>query len=88
MRCPNCSDQMQITQRYDIEIDFCSSCKGMWLDRGEIDKIIKIQSRYDGEEYNRNYHRKSEYDDDDDYDDDKYYYNRRRKRGGFLGDLF
>ena len=75
-------------QRYDIEIDFCSSCKGVWLDRGEIDKIVKIQSRYEGEEYNRNHYRKSEYDDDDDYDDDKYYYNRRRKRGGLLGDLF
>jgi hypothetical protein len=79
---------MQLMQRYDIEIDFCPSCKGVWLDRGEIDKIVKIQNRYDDEEYDRNHHRKSEYDDDDDYDDDKYYYNRRRKNGGLLGDLF
>ncbi len=88
MRCQNCSNQMQLMQRYDIEIDFCPSCKGVWLDRGEIDKIVKIQNRYDDEEYDRNHHRKSEYDDDDDYDDDKYYYNRRRKNGGLLGDLF
>jgi Zn-finger nucleic acid-binding protein len=60
----------------------------VWLDRGEIDKLVKIQSRYENEEYNRNHYRKSEYDDDDDYDDDKYYYSRRRKRGGFLGNLF
>jgi uncharacterized protein len=79
---------MQIMQRYDIDIDFCSSCNGVWLDRGEIDKLVKIQSRYENEEYNRNHYRKSEYDDDDDYDDDKYYYSRRRKRGGFLGNLF
>jgi uncharacterized protein len=79
---------MQIMQRYDIDIDFCSSCKGVWLDRGEIDKLVKIQSRYENEEYNRNHYRKSEYDDDDDYDDDKYYYSRRRKRGGFLGNSF
>jgi uncharacterized protein len=88
MQCPNCSHQMQIMQRYDIDINFCSSCKGVWLDRGEIDKLVKIQSRYENEEYNRNHYRKSEYDDDDDYDDDKYYYSRRRKRGGFLGNLF
>jgi Zn-finger nucleic acid-binding protein len=74
---------MQIMQRYNIDIDFCSSCKGMWLDRGEIDKIVKIQSRYECEEYSGNHYRKSEYDDDD-YDN-KYYYSRRRKRGGFLG---
>ena len=78
---------MQIIQRYNIDIDFCSSCKGVWLDRGEIDKLVKIQNRYGDEEYNRSHYRKSKYDDDDDYDDDKYYYNRLRKRG-FLGDLF
>ena len=89
MQCPNCSDQMQIMQKYNIDIDFCSSCKGVWLDRGEIDKLAKIQSRYEDEEYNRNHYRKSEYDDEeDDYDDDKYYYSKRRKRGGFLGNLF
>ena len=80
---------MQIMQKYNIDIDFCSSCKGVWLDRGEIDKLAIIQSRYEDEEYNRNHYRKSEYDDDeDDYDDDKYYYSKRRKRGGFLGNLF
>jgi Zn-finger nucleic acid-binding protein len=53
--------------RYNIDIDFCSSCKGVWLDWGEIDKLVKIQSWYEDEEYNRNHYRKSEY--DDDYDD-------------------
>jgi uncharacterized protein len=74
-------------QRYQVDIDFCPSCKGVWLDGGEIDKISKIQSRYEDEEDNRNYYRNREYDDDD-YDDDKHYYSRRRKRGGFLGELF
>jgi hypothetical protein len=34
-------------ERYDV--DYCPSCKGVWLDRGEIDKIAKIQSNYDDE---------------------------------------
>jgi Zn-finger nucleic acid-binding protein len=67
---------MQIMQKYNIDIDFCSSCKGVWLDRGEIDKLAKNQSRYEDEECYRNHYGRSRYDDDDDYDD-KYYYSRR-----------
>jgi Zn-finger nucleic acid-binding protein len=33
-------------QRYEVDIDYCPPCKGVWLDRGEIDKIAKIQSSY------------------------------------------
>ena len=43
MQCPNCSAQMRLMQRYDADIDYCPSCKGVWLDRGEI---AKIQSRF------------------------------------------
>jgi uncharacterized protein len=56
-------------------------CKGVWLDKGEIDKIAKAQSRYEEEHYQK-YHKDGK---DYDYDDD--YHKRRRKRG-FLGDLF
>jgi uncharacterized protein len=81
---------MQLMQRYDVDIDFCPSCKGVWLDRGEIDKITRIQSNYDDEHYNKYHYRTKEYDDDDDdYDDHGGYYNNRgRRRGWFLGELF
>ena len=47
MQCPNCSAQMRLMQRYDTDIDYCPSCKEVWLDRGWIeDKIAKIQSRF------------------------------------------
>jgi Zn-finger nucleic acid-binding protein len=42
-------------ERYDVDVDYCPSCKGVWLDIGEIDKITKIQSTYDEEHYNK-YH--------------------------------
>jgi uncharacterized protein len=60
-------------------------CKGVWLDKGEIDKIAKAQSGYEEEHY-QNYH---EHRKDYDYheDDDGDYHKRKRKRG-FLGDLF
>ena len=67
--------------------DYCTSCKGVWLDREEIDKIAKIQSNYDDDEhYNKYHYRNREY--TDYYDDEDYYSNRRRKRGGILGELF
>lgn len=84
MQCPNCSGAMQEARRNDVDIEYCPTCKGVWLDRGELDKISTIQSRYDDEHYRRYHHDR----DHDDYDDD--YYERRgpRRRRGFLGDLF
>ena len=84
MNCPNCSLPMQEVRRYDVDIDYCVNCKGVWLDRGEIDKISNRQSGYDEEHY-RKYHRERDY---DDYDDDYYRYGGHRRRRGFLGDLF
>lgn len=41
MNCPNCATLLTITHREGIEIDFCPQCRGVWLDRGELDKIIE-----------------------------------------------
>ena len=42
MKCPNCKDvNLVMTDRNGIEIDYCPECRGVWLDRGELDKIIK-----------------------------------------------
>lgn len=43
MKCPSCkNDQMlSMTERMGIEIDYCPTCRGVWLDRGELDKIIE-----------------------------------------------
>ena len=47
LTCPNCSTMMRDNQRYGVDIDFCPSCKGIWLDRGEIEKIANASKRYD-----------------------------------------
>jgi len=42
MRCPTCDDvTLVISSREGIEIDHCPECRGVWLDRGELDKIIE-----------------------------------------------
>lgn len=41
MNCPQCDIPLHISERQGIEIDFCPQCRGIWLDRGELDKIIE-----------------------------------------------
>ena len=42
MKCPQCRDQnLSISERAGIEIDYCPECRGVWLDRGELDKILE-----------------------------------------------
>ena len=41
MKCPNCNVQLTMSERQGIEIDYCPQCLGIWLDRGELDKIIE-----------------------------------------------
>ena len=41
LKCPNCSGKMQEVRRHGVHIDYCPTCKGVWLDRGEIDKIVQ-----------------------------------------------
>lgn len=41
MNCPHCDVTLIMTERSGIEIDYCPKCRGVWLDRGELDKIIE-----------------------------------------------
>ena len=42
MYCPVCKDkELVMSERQSIEIDYCPGCRGVWLDRGELDKIIQ-----------------------------------------------
>lgn len=46
MKCPACKDAtLAITERQGIEIDYCPECRGVWLDRGELDKLIERAER-------------------------------------------
>jgi len=41
MNCPKCNVLLSMMERQGVEIDYCPQCRGVWLDRGELDKIIE-----------------------------------------------
>lgn len=45
MQCPHCeSSRLLLSDRSGVEIDYCPQCRGVWLDRGELDKLIERAS--------------------------------------------
>lgn len=45
MKCPTCPDAvLLLTERQGVEIDYCAQCRGVWLDRGELDKLIALST--------------------------------------------
>jgi Zn-finger nucleic acid-binding protein len=72
---------LTIADRQGVEIDFCPQCRGVWLDRGELDKIVERASRYvdDDDDDRREHHGRSAQ-----YDRDRYYH----KRKSFWSELF
>ena len=46
MKCPTCPETtLVLSERQGIEIDYCPECRGVWLDRGELDKILERSAR-------------------------------------------
>lgn len=41
MTCPHCDVNLLMSERQGVEIDYCPQCRGVWLDRGELDKIVE-----------------------------------------------
>ena len=80
MKCPRCHTDLMISDRQGIEIDFCQQCRGVWLDRGELDKIIERASRFEDNDDDRSRFAERR----PDYDRDHYY----RKRKSFWAELF
>lgn len=46
MKCPVCDVDLLMAERQGVEIDYCPQCRGVWLDRGELDKIIERAGEY------------------------------------------
>lgn len=87
MKCPACSNELMMTDRQGVEIDYCPGCRGVWLDRGELDKIIeRSAAAYDDRD--RRDERRNRHDDLDDSDYGRRYGSKGHKRKSFLGDLF
>ena len=83
MKCPNCTRNLEMTDRNGVEIDYCPDCRGIWLDRGELDKIIE-RSAENTQTYRQSKDSQQEYTKLDKKHPDY----RKKKRDSFLGDLF
>ncbi len=93
MQCPNDQTTLAMTERQGIEIDYCPSCRGVWLDKGELDKLISgsennstiTRSITPQQHYNdsQKHEKQSQH-----YNNDQSYHNKKHKKESFLGDLF
>ncbi len=50
MQCPRCSVTLDVSNRQGVETDVCPKCRGVWLDRGELDKIIDRYQAWDDDD--------------------------------------
>lgn len=77
MQCPIDGTQLVISERQGVEIDYCPQCRGVWLDRGELDKIIDRS-------HTQSPPPPPQGGNDREYSEKP----RKKKRGGFLEELF
>jgi Zn-finger nucleic acid-binding protein len=100
LRCPSCGSRLVEVERADVLVDACPECRGVWLERGELDKILVRERRLrenvdDDDDFlrevegrrgapERGYERQYERPDDRRYGDDAH---KRRKRRSLLEDL-
>ena len=92
MKCPNCDATLVMADRSGVEIDYCPECRGVWLDRGELDKIIERSTQFaqPGSTTRPAPTQQHRHDDrehrhhDEHYDKTKPY----KKKDSFLSDLF
>jgi len=90
MNCPACKTvNLVMSERQGVEVDYCPQCRGVWLDRGELDKIIERSAAAEAGFSPKAAHmpERSQYerrDKDDDYKRQQY----PRKKKSFLGEFF
>jgi Zn-finger nucleic acid-binding protein len=94
MKCPIDSSTLVMSNREGIEIDYCPECRGVWLDRGELDKIVERSARTPTPQPapNYDYDNRGGHDRDkrSDHGNDRSSHGGQKKRGreSWIGDLF
>jgi Zn-finger nucleic acid-binding protein len=101
MQCPVDGTTLAMTDRQGVEIDYCPQCRGVWLDRGELDKLIerseanaaaapppRERDRDRDRDFEREPERRYRDDDDDDRPFGGHVGGHKRKKKGFLSEIF
>src|SRR4028118_1115338 len=89
MKCPQCQEpDLVMADRQGIEIDYCPNCRGVWLDRGELDKLIEKSVPPRPPSADRDYAdrppQRSSYESDHSYRGD---YSKKKRKEGSLSEL-
>ncbi len=95
MNCPIDGEMLMMSERKGVEIDYCPRCRGVWLDRGELDKLIAAADG-DDDRWERDdrpdFGERRDRDDRRDWDDRPfgggYGDHRRKRKRSFLGEMF
>ncbi|MDQ3935952.1 MAG: zf-TFIIB domain-containing protein [Actinomycetota bacterium] len=99
LTCPKCESQMRSYERSGITVDQCTGCRGVFLDRGELERLVDAEGQYyEGRGGGGEREHRRDYDDDDDDRRGGFgglggfgggeRHGKRRKREGFLSELF
>lgn len=85
MNCPVDGAVLEMSERQGVEIDYCPTCRGVWLDRGELDKVIERSESWSEAPAAP---RRDDRDDRQHRDDDRSRKPYKKKRTSFLSELF
>jgi len=97
--CPKCQAPMRVVERNGVTVERCTECGGIFLDRGELERLTRAEGEYNEREY-AGYRRDDDDDDDDDFRErglrqgstdhgvDHQGRPRKKKKRNFLEDLF
>ncbi|MBK9107647.1 MAG: zf-TFIIB domain-containing protein [Saprospiraceae bacterium] len=88
MKCPSCNVNLMMTERSGVEIDYCPDCRGIWLDRGELDKLIERSGQFGQSSGPKEQYRPSDAQYEQKHYDSSHYEYKKKKKDSFLGDLF
>lgn len=99
MKCPICNVDLVMSERQGVEIDYCPKCRGVWLDRGELDKIIEHSNQAVGAQpvsqpqaQPQPQYAQTQYPPQQSYrEDDRQYYDKhgyKKHKKGILGEIF
>ena len=82
MRCPLCDVPMKEVERRGVLVDLCPECKGVWLDKGELDKLLAASREYEPEvsRLEKQEHRQPSYN----YHEREYRDKKTKKRKSFF----
>lgn len=81
MKCPVDDENLVMSDRSGVEIDYCPKCRGVWLDRGELDKIVERSASAAPQDFDREYQVNK-------YSDGEHRRRRPKRKSSLLGEIF